>query len=94
MLTETQDNEEIIARVAALDIGKAELVCCVRVPGEDRPGWRLQEVETYPTMTRLLLSMTGRRAVVCILATGAPRCGHQAAALAYRAVIRAVHDRS
>ncbi|GAA2071012.1 hypothetical protein [Actinomadura alba] len=31
MLTETQDNEEIIARVAALDIGKAELVCCVRV---------------------------------------------------------------
>ena len=27
MLTETQDNEEIVARVAALDIGKAELVC-------------------------------------------------------------------
>ncbi|MGO9779862.1 MAG: hypothetical protein ACLPKE_06355 [Streptosporangiaceae bacterium] len=54
MLTETQDNEEIIARVAALDIGKAELVCCVRVPGEDRPGRRLQEVETYSTMTRSL----------------------------------------
>ena len=35
MLTETQDNEEIIARVAALDIGKAELVCCARVPDED-----------------------------------------------------------
>ena len=32
MLTRTQDNEEIIERVAALDIGKAELVCCVRVP--------------------------------------------------------------
>jgi hypothetical protein len=30
MLTQTQDSEEIIARVAALDIGKAELVCCVR----------------------------------------------------------------
>ena len=27
MLTQTQDNEEIIARVAALDIGKSELVC-------------------------------------------------------------------
>src|SRR6476469_2833619 len=27
------DDEETIARVAALDIGKAELVCCVRVPG-------------------------------------------------------------
>ena len=38
MLTGTQDNEEIIERVAALDIGKAELMCCVRVPDEDRPG--------------------------------------------------------
>ena len=57
MLTETQDNEEIIARVAALDIGKAELVCCVRVPDEDRRGRRLQEVETYSTMTRSLLGM-------------------------------------
>ena len=55
MLAETQDDEEIIARVAALDIGKAELVCCVRVPDEDRPGRRLQEVETYSTMTRSLL---------------------------------------
>ena len=27
MLTGTQDNETIIERVAALDIGKAELVC-------------------------------------------------------------------
>ena len=33
MLEETQETEEIIGRVAALDIGKAELVCCVRVPG-------------------------------------------------------------
>ena len=57
MLTQTQDNVEIIARVAALDIGKAELVCCVRVPDEDRPGRRLQEVGTYSTMTRPLLSM-------------------------------------
>jgi transposase len=60
MLTHTQDNEEIIARVAALDIGKAELVCCVRVPDEDRPGRRLQEVEAYSTMTRPLLTMADR----------------------------------
>ena len=32
MLAQTQDEEQIIARVAACDIGKAELVCCVRVP--------------------------------------------------------------
>ena len=32
MLEQTRDEQEIIERVAALDIGKAELVCCVRVP--------------------------------------------------------------
>lgn len=58
MLTETQDDQEIIERVAALDIGKAELVCCARVPHEDRPGRRMQEVETYSTMTRSLLGMS------------------------------------
>ncbi len=57
MLQETTDREEIIERVAALDIGKAELVCCIRVPHEDRPGRRLQEVETYSAMTRSLLAM-------------------------------------
>src|SRR5262249_16496639 len=62
MLAETQDDQEIIARVAALDIGKAELVCCVRVPDEDRPGRRLQEVETYATMTRPLLGLADRLA--------------------------------
>jgi hypothetical protein len=60
MLAETQDSEEIIPRVAALDIGKAELVCCVRVPDENRPGRRLQEVVTYSTMTRSLLGMADR----------------------------------
>ena len=40
-----QDDQEIIARVAALDIGKAEVVCCVRVPGPGRR--RLQEVRTF-----------------------------------------------
>lgn len=55
MLAEAQDNDEIIARVAALDVGRAEVVCCVRVPGAGRK--RLQEVATYSTMTRSLLSM-------------------------------------
>lgn len=36
MLTESHDEEQIIARVAALDIGKAEVVCCVRVPRRER----------------------------------------------------------
>ena len=59
---QTQDNEEIIERVAACDIGKGELVCCVRVPDEDHRGRRLQEVETYSTMTRPLLGMADRLA--------------------------------
>lgn len=58
MLVEARDNEEIIRRIAALDVGKAELVCCVRVPGRGRK--RLQEVATYSTMTRSLLSMADR----------------------------------
>ena len=60
VLEETQDREEIIERVAALDIGKAELTCCVRVPRDGRPGRRLQEVETYSTMTRSLLRLADR----------------------------------
>ncbi|WP_329327148.1 IS110 family transposase [Streptomyces mirabilis] len=58
MLEETQDTEEIIERVAALDIGKAEVVCCTRVPRDGSPGRRMQEVVTYPTMTRSLLGMS------------------------------------
>jgi transposase len=60
MLTGTQEDEEIIARVAALDIGKAGVMCCVRVPDEDRPGRRLQEVQAYSTMTRSLLGLSDR----------------------------------
>jgi transposase len=50
-----RDDQEIIQRVAALDIGKAEVVCCVRVPGPGRR--RMQEVRTFSTMTRSLLVM-------------------------------------
>lgn len=62
MLEQTQDSEEIIARVAALDIGKAEVMCCVRVPDEAQSGKRLQEVRPYSTMTRSLLVLADRLA--------------------------------
>jgi transposase len=52
MLAESEDEEQIVERVAALDIGKAELVCCVRIPGPGKK--RLQEVSTHSTMTRSL----------------------------------------
>jgi len=62
VLEETQETEEIIQRVAALDVGKAELTCCVRVPGQGSSGRRAQEVRTYKTMTRSLLVMVDRLA--------------------------------
>ena len=62
MLEETQETAEIIQRVAALDVGKAELTCCVRVPGPGTSDRRLQEVRTYQTMTRWLLVMADRLA--------------------------------
>ena len=66
MLTTTQENEEIIERIAALDIGKAELMCCVRVPDEDHPGRRLQEVQAYPAMTRSVLKLADHLALLGI----------------------------
>jgi len=48
---------EIVARVAGLDIGKATLMACVRVPDEDKPGRRLQEVRAFATTTPALLQL-------------------------------------
>jgi transposase len=59
VLEETHDSDQIIQRVAALDVGKAELTCCARVPGQGRSG-RRQEVRVYQTMTRWLLVMADR----------------------------------
>lgn len=53
----TEEAAELVARVAALDIGKASLVACVRVPGEGSPGRRRQEVRTVATTTRSLLEL-------------------------------------
>jgi len=64
VLQEIHDSDEVVARVAALDIGKAELVCCSRVPNPDRSGQRLQEVTTYSTMTRSLQAMADRLAAL------------------------------
>ena len=60
MLEETQDHEEIIERVAALDIGKAELVASHRVPSPQTPGRLAREITTYSTMTRSLLRLADR----------------------------------
>ena len=48
MLEETQETEEIIQQVSsALDVGKAEVTCCIRVSGQGSSGRRRQEVRSY-----------------------------------------------
>jgi len=60
MFSESQDDEQIIERVAALDIGKAEVVCCVRLPAPGPGKRRVQEVTTHTTMTRSLTELANR----------------------------------
>ncbi len=59
MFSETVDDEQIIERVAALDLGKAELVCCVRLPSRNGQR-RTQEVSTHSTMTRSVTELANR----------------------------------
>ena len=54
MFAATEDDEQIIERVAALDIGKAEVVCCVRLPAPAGRSRRVQEVTTHSTMVGAL----------------------------------------
>ena len=58
-MTGMVDDGELIERVAALDIGKEEVVCCVRVPGKapSGRGGRQQVVRTFATMTRSLVQL-------------------------------------
>lgn len=53
-MEEVGESELVVERVAALDLGKAVLAACVRVPHESKPGRRLQEVRSYGTTTAQL----------------------------------------
>jgi transposase len=62
-------------RIAAIDVGKKELVVCVRLPPDGESGERRQEVRTYGTATRDLLELrdwlTGQNVTTVVLeATG------------------------
>jgi len=56
-MEEVDDAELVVERVAALDLGKAGLEACVRVPHTHRPGRRMQELRGYGTTTAQLLEM-------------------------------------
>ena len=57
MMEEVDDAELVVERIAALDLGKAGLEACVRVPHPHRPGRRMQELRGYGTTTAQLLEM-------------------------------------
>jgi Transposase len=56
-MEEVDEVELHVQRVAALDLGKATLTACVRVPHQHTPGRRMQEVREYPTTTAELRNM-------------------------------------
>jgi transposase len=59
VFVESDDDEQIIERVAALDIGKTEVVCCVRLPAAGGKR-RVQEVSTHSTMVTSLCELANR----------------------------------
>jgi hypothetical protein len=74
-----EDNEEIIERVAAIDVGKAEVVVCIRVPDPARPGRRRQEIVHSSTLTPRLLKLADRLCELGVTrssATGRAAAGH------------------
>ena len=58
-MDEVDDVDLVVERAAALDLGKVALEACVRVPHEQRPGRRMQELRGYGTTTAQLLAMVG-----------------------------------
>ena len=56
-MEEVDEVELVVQRVAALDLGKATLEACMRVPHPSKPGRRMQEIRDYATTTAALLEM-------------------------------------
>lgn len=56
-MDEVHEADRFVERVAGIDVGKAELKVCVRVPAEVS-GRRRQEVRTYPARTRSILELS------------------------------------
>jgi len=45
---QTEEPVELVERVAALDIGKARVTACVRVPHHDKPGGAARRSASTP----------------------------------------------
>ena len=51
-MEEVDEVELVVQRVAALDLGKATLEACMRVPHSSKPGRRMQEIRGYLSVAR------------------------------------------
>ena len=56
-MEEVDEADLVVERIAALDLGKAGLEACVRVPSPHRASRRMQELRGYGTTTTQLLEM-------------------------------------
>ena len=54
---EDEEHEQVIERVAAIDVAKASGMVCVRVPHETRPGRRVSRVWEVPATTRAVTEL-------------------------------------
>ena len=54
---EVEQAEELVARVAAIDIAKASGMVCTRLPQEGRPGRRVQRVWSVAATTNAILEL-------------------------------------
>ena len=64
----------IVERCAGLDISKADVKACVRVPGKRRGTWH-REVRTFATTTRALLELRGWLSSFQVTAVGMESTG-------------------
>jgi hypothetical protein len=73
------DEPEIIERIAALDVGKAEVVCCARVPGPLAERQMLRPSFVPPPAIRQLRDLTRYRVDLLAVRTAEKQRGGQAA---------------
>jgi transposase len=57
-----EEHEQVIERVAAIDVAKASGMVCVRVPHETRPGRRVSRVWEVAATTRAVTELAGHLA--------------------------------
>ena len=54
---QVDEHEEVVARVAAIDVAKASGKVCTRVPHETRPGKRVTRVWDVPATTTAICEL-------------------------------------